>query len=78
MSSLGNLLARVMARLAGRAAARQGLTVDDAPAFFQNVELACGYDWDDLLRIAPEEELFEAYLEGVKDVWFTNKEAGNA
>ena len=71
MSSLGNLLARVMARLAGRVAARQGLTVDDAPAFFRNVELACGYDWDDLLRIVPEEELFEAYLEGVRDIWST-------
>ena len=69
MSSLGNLLARVMARLAGRAAARQGLTVDDAPAFFRNVELAYGHDWDDFLRVVPEEELLKAYLQGVRDIW---------
>ena len=69
MSSLGNLLARVLARLAGRVAARQGLTVDDAPMFFQNVELAYGHDWNDLLRLVSERELLEAYLEGVRDVW---------
>lgn len=72
--SLGNLLAVTEARLAGHVAARHGLTVHDAPVFFQNVELAYGHNWSDLLRFASEEELQEAYVRGVEEFWSVRKE----